>query len=99
MGEGYVSTFKELMEETDWDLYGTGKYEKCNDCMAHCGYEATAVSDTFANPMKALKVSVSGVNTEGPLVDDIDLHNARPAKYTFDKQVDSALGDIQEEKS
>ena len=68
LGEGYVSTFKELMEETDWDLYGTGKYEKCNDCMAHCGYEATAVSDTFANPMKALKVSVSGVNTEGPLV-------------------------------
>jgi len=27
------------METTDWDTYGTGKYEKCADCMAHCGYE------------------------------------------------------------
>ena len=42
LGEGYVKTFKELMETTDWDTYGTGKYEKCADCMAHCGYEPTA---------------------------------------------------------
>ena len=36
--------FKELMEDTDWDRYGTGNYEKCADCMVHSGYEATAVS-------------------------------------------------------
>ena len=40
LGEGYVRSFKELMEETDWDSYGTGNYEKCADCMVHCGYEA-----------------------------------------------------------
>ena len=42
LGEGYVETFKELMETTDWDSYGTGRYEKCANCMAHCGYEPTA---------------------------------------------------------
>ena len=38
------------MEQTDWDSYGTGNYEKCADCMAHCGYEATAVSDAIVHP-------------------------------------------------
>src|SRR5437868_5521625 len=42
LGEGYAKTFKELIETTDWDLYGTGRYEKCVNCMAHCGYEPTA---------------------------------------------------------
>ena len=45
--EGYVSTFRELMEETEWDRYGTGRHEQCRDCMVHCGYEASAVKDTF----------------------------------------------------
>ena len=48
LGEGYAKTFKELMEETDWDAYGTGNYEKCADCMVHSGYEATAVMDRSA---------------------------------------------------
>ena len=37
------------MDETDWDNYGTGRHEKCANCMVHCGYEATAVDDTFAS--------------------------------------------------
>ena len=47
--DGYTQTFKELMEATDWDNYGTGRNEKCADCMVHCGYEATAVNDTFSS--------------------------------------------------
>ena len=35
----------ELMEDTEWDKYGVGKYEKCADCMVHCGFEGTAVTD------------------------------------------------------
>ncbi|HBO80639.1 MAG TPA: hopanoid biosynthesis associated radical SAM protein HpnH, partial [Cupriavidus sp.] len=35
VGEGYVKTFKELMEDTDWDAYGVGNYEKCANCMVH----------------------------------------------------------------
>ena len=54
LGEGYARTFQELMETTDWDRYGTGNYEKCANCMAHCGYEATAVTDAVRHPLKAL---------------------------------------------
>ncbi len=78
--EGYVSTFKELMEETDWDSYGTGNYEKCADCMVHCGYEPTAVMDTVTHPLKAAWVAMSGVRTEGPLAPEIPLDNQRPAQ-------------------
>ena len=53
LGEGYVKTFKELMETTDWDIYGTGKYEKCANCMAHCGYEPTAAHASISNPLTA----------------------------------------------
>lgn len=45
--DGYAATFKELIETTNWDGYGTGRNEQCADCMVHCGYEASAVDDTF----------------------------------------------------
>lgn len=47
--EGYAQTFKELMADTAWERYGTGRNEKCADCMVHCGYEASAVDDTFGS--------------------------------------------------
>jgi hopanoid biosynthesis associated radical SAM protein HpnH len=87
LGEGYVRSFKELMETTAWDSYGTGKYEKCADCMVHCGYEGTAVDDTFSRPWKALKVALRGIRTDGPMAPDIALDKARPAEYVFEKQV------------
>jgi hypothetical protein len=68
------------MDETDWSLYGTGAYEKCANCMAHCGYEATAVSDTIAHPFKAFAVHLAGPRTEGPIAPEIPLDNARPAE-------------------
>lgn len=84
ISEGYAPTFKALMEETDWDSYGTGNYEKCANCMVHCGYEPTAVIDTVAHPLKALKVALRGVDTEIPMVADIPLENQRPAQYVFE---------------
>jgi hopanoid biosynthesis associated radical SAM protein HpnH len=47
--EGYAGTFKELIEQTTWERYGTGRHPKCADCMVHCGYEASAVDDTFSS--------------------------------------------------
>jgi len=47
--DGYATSFKELIETTDWDRYGTGRNEECADCMVHCGYEASAVDDTFSS--------------------------------------------------
>jgi hopanoid biosynthesis associated radical SAM protein HpnH len=46
---GYARTFRELMETTDWDRYGTGRHPKCADCLVHCGYEPSAVEDSMAN--------------------------------------------------
>jgi hopanoid biosynthesis associated radical SAM protein HpnH len=46
--DGYAATFTELIETTNWDGYGTGRNEQCADCMVHCGYEASAVDDTFS---------------------------------------------------
>ena len=70
VGEGYAPTFKALMEETAWDRYGSDRNPKCAQCMAHCGYEPTAVNDAFAHPLKAFGVSLRGPRTEGPMVDD-----------------------------
>ncbi len=48
--EGYVSSFKELLETTEWERYGRQSGNvKCKDCMVHCGYEPTAVSQTFGS--------------------------------------------------
>ena len=96
LGEGYVPTFKQLMEETEWERYGTGKYEKCADCMVHCGYEGTAVADTVARPWKALKVALFGIKTDGPMAPDIPLDQARPAEYVFEKQVAQQVERIHE---
>jgi hypothetical protein len=94
LGEGYTKTFRELMEETDWDAYGVGNYEKCADCMVHSGFEATAVRDTVTKPWKALGVNLRGVRTEGPMAPDIPLDGQRPAVYVFDKNVTQKLSDI-----
>ena len=87
LGEGYADSFKALMDKTEWDKYGTGAYEKCADCMVHCGYEATAVTDTIAHPLKALKVVLKGVDTEGPMAPEIPLDNQRPAEFVFESVV------------
>ena len=97
IGEGYVKTFKELMETTDWDKYGTGNYEKCADCMVHCGYEPTAAEDSIKNPLKTLKVSLLGPKTDGEMVSDIPLNNQRPAEYVFEKLVKDSSEKIKEE--
>lgn len=98
VGEGYARTFRELMQDTDWDAYGTGNYEKCADCMVHSGYEATAVADTFAHPLKALGVSLRGVRTSGPMAPDIALDKQRPAEYVFSRHVEIKLEEIQRAK-
>jgi len=71
VNEGYAQSYQELIEETDWDNYGAGRNPKCDNCMAHCGYEGTAVEDAFKNPLKALKVALRGPKTEGEMAPDI----------------------------
>jgi hopanoid biosynthesis associated radical SAM protein HpnH len=94
LGEGYEKTFKELMDNTEWDKYGVGNYEKCADCMVHSGFEASAVADTVKHPLKALGVLVRGVRTDGPMAEDISLANQRPAEYVFAGHVEEKLAEI-----
>ncbi len=95
LGEGYANTFRELMDDTDWDRYGTGNYEKCADCMVHSGYESTAVADSVAHPLKLLRVTTRGVQTEGEMAPEIALTGQRPAEYVFERQVNQALVTLQ----
>ncbi|MEO7027009.1 MAG: adenosyl-hopene transferase HpnH [Caulobacteraceae bacterium] len=94
LGEGYAKTFKELMDETDWDAYGVGNYEKCADCMVHSGFEASAVTDTIKHPLKALAVRLRGVRTSGAMAKDISRADERPANFVFSNHVDRMLNEI-----
>jgi hopanoid biosynthesis associated radical SAM protein HpnH len=98
LGEGYAKSFKELMETTDWDKYGTGNYEKCADCMVHSGYEATAVTEAVTKPWKLLKLGVQGIRTEGEMAPEISLENQRPAEYVFSRHVQDAMAKLKHEK-
>ncbi len=95
LGEGYAKTFKELMEETDWDRYGTGNYEKCADCMVHCGFEATAVQDAVKHPLKLLKLSLAGIRTKGKMAPEIALDRQRPAEFMFSRHVETKMAEIE----
>jgi hopanoid biosynthesis associated radical SAM protein HpnH len=68
--EGYASSYKSLIEDTEWDKYGIGNNAKCNNCMAHCGFEGTAVDDAFRHPLKALLTSLRGPRVSGPMAPD-----------------------------
>jgi hopanoid biosynthesis associated radical SAM protein HpnH len=94
LGEGYVSSFKELMETTDWDSYGTGRYEKCANCMAHCGYEPTAADATLRQPLQALRSWLRGPRTDGEMAPEISLEQQRPAQYVYSDQVQRKLSEI-----
>jgi hopanoid biosynthesis associated radical SAM protein HpnH len=94
LGEGYAKTFKELMDDTEWDKYGVGNYEKCADCMVHSGFEASAVADTVKHPLRALSVMVRGVRTDGPMAPDIPIDKQRPAEFVFTEHVEEKLAEI-----
>ncbi|MGH7044715.1 MAG: adenosyl-hopene transferase HpnH [Acetobacteraceae bacterium] len=91
LGEGYAKSFKALMEETEWDRYGTGNYAKCANCMVHSGYEATAVEETLRRPWRAVAQAVRGVRTKGPMAPEISLERQRPAEFVYSRHVEAAM--------
>ena len=99
LGEGYAATFRELMDTTEWDKYGVGKYEKCADCMVHCGFEASAVKDMVRRPFKAATVALRGVRTQGTMAKDIPLEGQRRAEFVFSDHVGRKLTEIRGAKS
>jgi hopanoid biosynthesis associated radical SAM protein HpnH len=69
--EGYVRTYRELIDGTDWERYGVGRDPRCDNCMAHCGFEGTAVEDTFRHPLKGLVTKRRGPRTDGPMAPEL----------------------------
>lgn len=55
MSDGYAQTYKALIEETDWASYGRGRDSRCDNCMAHCGYEPTAVMATTSSLKQSIR--------------------------------------------
>ncbi|MEN8206511.1 MAG: adenosyl-hopene transferase HpnH [Pseudomonadota bacterium] len=85
--EGYAPSFRALMEDTDWDRYGVGNNPKCADCMAHCGFEPTAVDATFGHPLQALRASLQGPRTKGVMAPELPVNYDR-LSIRHDVQID-----------
>ncbi|MED7928418.1 adenosyl-hopene transferase HpnH [Nonomuraea sp. LP-02] len=60
MADGYAQSYRELIEDTDWSAYGRGRDPRCDNCMAHCGYEPTAVLATLGSLKESLRAIRSG---------------------------------------
>ncbi len=60
MADGYAKTYHELLETTDWSKYGRGRDPRCENCMAHCGYEPTAMLATSSSLKQSLRAVLSG---------------------------------------
>ena len=60
MSDGYATTYQELLETTDWEKYGRGRDPRCANCMAHCGYEPTAVLASTRSLKQSVRAMVEG---------------------------------------
>jgi hopanoid biosynthesis associated radical SAM protein HpnH len=60
LDDSYASSYQELIETTDWSAFGRGKDPRCANCMAHCGYEPTAVIATLGSLRETIRAAVGG---------------------------------------
>ncbi|GAA5115454.1 adenosyl-hopene transferase HpnH [Pseudonocardia adelaidensis] len=58
LDDGYAATYRELIETTDWSAFGRGRDPRCANCMAHCGYEPTAVLATTTSLRESIRAAV-----------------------------------------
>jgi MoaA/NifB/PqqE/SkfB family radical SAM enzyme len=80
--EGYADSYKSLIEDTEWEKYGVGQNPRCDNCMAHCGFEGTAVNDAFSHPLKAMWVSLRGPKVKGAMAPELPIQYAESARYS-----------------
>jgi hopanoid biosynthesis associated radical SAM protein HpnH len=63
MTDAHHATFKEFIDNTPWEKYGRGRDPRCEDCMVHAGYEASAVlggNKKLGDTWKMLTWTLSG---------------------------------------
>ena len=63
---GLREDFQGVDDDTNWDHYGTGNYEKCADCMVHSGFEASAVTDFLPQAVEADRPGLARHPHQGP---------------------------------
>jgi hopanoid biosynthesis associated radical SAM protein HpnH len=81
--DGYVDSFKELIDTTEWERYGTESgNKKCANCMVHSGYEASAVDDTFGS-VRGLAATIKGMLFSS--------HKNKAAELALDEPAESPL--------
>ena len=56
--DAHYPTFKEMMEKTQWSRYGVGRDERCAQCMMHCGFEPTVVSEISKSWKDMLEMAI-----------------------------------------
>jgi hopanoid biosynthesis associated radical SAM protein HpnH len=61
LADGYASSYRELIETTEWEQFGRGRDPRCANCMAHCGYEPSAVMATMASPRESIRAMLDVV--------------------------------------
>ncbi len=86
--EGYCSTYQELLDTTDWSAYGRQSGNpKCEDCMVHCGYEPTAVAQTFSSLrglVAAARYTLLGPSRQGePVSEDPVAFDVAPPPVVY----------------
>lgn len=47
LADDYCPSFQALMEETNWEAYGTGNDPRCAHCMVHSGHDAAAMVEAL----------------------------------------------------
>ena len=55
--DGHVSSFADFISDTEWEKYGPKKDSRCTNCMAHCGFEATAALLTTKSMKDMLRMA------------------------------------------
>lgn len=63
--DAHYKSFEEMMEKTGWERYGYGKDKRCENCMIHCGYEASSILGSkkkFTDLLKLAKWNIGGRN-------------------------------------
>ena len=56
--DDHYPTYRQLVENTDWDSLGPGNDARCENCLVHCGFEPAAVFSANSNVRDMLKMAV-----------------------------------------
>jgi len=99
LGEGYVKTFKELMEGTEWEKYGVGKYEKMRQLHGPLRLRRHRRHRRDQASAQVAAHHVQGREDRGPMAPDIDLSRQRPAEFVFSRHVEKKMSEIRSGKS